>query len=152
MVLGGLWHGAAWTFVIWGAFHGGLLAIHRWWSETSADGPGPASPAVEWGKRFAMFHLVCVGWVFFRAGSTGQAMQVLGAVAGDFSLAGARFDSLVFYCLPLVLVQWAQWRTGDPFALWRLHWIPRAIVYSALWFLMTLLGDYSGGQFIYFQF
>jgi D-alanyl-lipoteichoic acid acyltransferase DltB (MBOAT superfamily) len=152
MLLGGLWHGAQWTFVIWGAFHGILLAAHWWWTRTLGYASEGDAPATAWLKRVVLFHLVCVGWIFFRASTAGQALQVMDSILGDFSLAGARFDSMAFYVAPLLLVQFAQWRTGDPFVIWRLHWVPRAVAYAVLWFLATLLGDYSGGEFIYFQF
>jgi hypothetical protein len=68
MVLGGLWHGPAWTYVIWGTYHGGLLAAHRWWSGErrgrSADGEGGLGL---FGRRLLMFHLVTIGWVIFRS-------------------------------------------------------------------------------------
>jgi alginate O-acetyltransferase complex protein AlgI len=67
MLLGGLWHGAGWTFVLWGAFHGGLLAFER------ALGVGPdasqsAGASLHRALRTVLtFHLVCLGWVLFRA-------------------------------------------------------------------------------------
>src|SRR5690606_83029 len=61
MVIGGLWHGAAWNFVIWGVFHGTLLILfHRY--EHAINIPPRLS-------RFLMFQLVCLGWVFFRMNS-----------------------------------------------------------------------------------
>jgi alginate O-acetyltransferase complex protein AlgI len=64
MLLGGLWHGPAWNYVAWGAYHGGLLAAHRWWRERR---PAPADAAGRvWLHRLVMFHLACVGWVIFR--------------------------------------------------------------------------------------
>jgi alginate O-acetyltransferase complex protein AlgI len=77
MLLGGLWHGAAWNFVIWGALHGALLALERlrggsalykWW-------PAPLRIA-------ATFILVLVTWVFFRAADLQEAMRYLGDMAG----------------------------------------------------------------------
>ena len=71
MLLGGLWHGAAWTFVAWGAFHGGWLVVHRLLGggkESREAAPTP-SPLVRLLKIIATFHLVCVGWLFFRASS-----------------------------------------------------------------------------------
>ena len=152
MVLGGLWHGAAWTFVAWGALHGVMLIGHRLWSGQWGGEEPPRSGAAAWGRRAVLFHFVCLTWLLFRADSMGQAAQMFSSIVGDFSLAGARFESLAFYCLPLLAVEAAQWITGDEFAVRRLHWIPRGFAYAGLWFLMTLLGDYSGGQFIYFQF
>jgi alginate O-acetyltransferase complex protein AlgI len=84
MVLGGLWHGASWNFVLWGAMHGGALAVTRMWQRFRARRAGlPADreiedhPAVEVMKGVLTFHYVCLAWVFFRASSFPQAMLVL---------------------------------------------------------------------------
>jgi D-alanyl-lipoteichoic acid acyltransferase DltB (MBOAT superfamily) len=71
MLLGGLWHGAAWTFVAWGGIHGLGLAVER------ALGWAPSSRLGVWVGRLITFHVVCFGWVFFRADSFGRAGQVL---------------------------------------------------------------------------
>jgi D-alanyl-lipoteichoic acid acyltransferase DltB (MBOAT superfamily) len=71
MLLGGLWHGAAWTFVIWGGIHGLGLSIER------ATGWRPTSNAAKWLGRVLTFHVVCFGWIFFRADSFGRAGDVL---------------------------------------------------------------------------
>jgi alginate O-acetyltransferase complex protein AlgI len=62
MLLGGLWHGAAWTFVAWGALHGGVLVIERLWR---AVRPGAGWPA--WVGLLVTFHVVVLGWILFRA-------------------------------------------------------------------------------------
>jgi D-alanyl-lipoteichoic acid acyltransferase DltB (MBOAT superfamily) len=75
MLLGGLWHGANWTFVFWGALHGLWLGINRWWQRRGWHGlPGA------WGKVVSVlitFHLVCFAWVFFRSKTFGDAASVL---------------------------------------------------------------------------
>ncbi len=71
MVLGGLWHGAAWTFVAWGGIHGVGLAIER------AVGWRPTGRVAQWAGRLITFHVVCLGWVFFRADSFSLAGQML---------------------------------------------------------------------------
>lgn len=77
-VLGGLWHGASWMFVIWGALHGGALIVHRLWQKL-----GVALPKViAW---LVTFNFVNIAWVFFRAESMGDALKVL---YGMFGLAG----------------------------------------------------------------
>jgi D-alanyl-lipoteichoic acid acyltransferase DltB (MBOAT superfamily) len=88
MLLGGLWHGAAWTFVIWGALHGGALAALRFWQRRrEATGrramlSGPAGQVV---AGLVTFHYVCLAWVFFRAPSFGDAVAVLRQIgAGTF--------------------------------------------------------------------
>lgn len=82
MLLGGLWHGAAWTFVVWGALHGVGLAVNRFWSERWAR--PRTSPAPLWRRAvplFLTFHFVCLGWIFFRAPTFGAAWLVLRRLA-----------------------------------------------------------------------
>lgn len=80
MLLGGLWHGANWTFVIWGGIHGVGLAIERWlrsvlrWKET---GPEETDLLSGWPTRIFIFHLVVLGWIFFRAQSVTEAFSLL---------------------------------------------------------------------------
>jgi alginate O-acetyltransferase complex protein AlgI len=72
MVLGGLWHGAAWTFVLWGAFHGAMLC-----TEHALDGRvGRRTPA--WLRWFVTFNLVCLAWILFRSGSLDLFWTFLG--------------------------------------------------------------------------
>src|SRR6266404_7689882 len=66
MLLGGLWHGAAWTFVIWGALHGTALLIHREWIRLT-NGLKWAARAMHWLAWPITIYTVCVAWVFFRA-------------------------------------------------------------------------------------
>src|SRR6185369_1781721 len=95
MVLGGLWHGASWNFVIWGALHGGALAVNRMWQRSrqkkaaapigtpyrdGAPAPAPAAPAWTVGRVIsivATFHFVCFAWIFFRAPTFNHAVLVL---------------------------------------------------------------------------
>ena len=106
MLLGGLWHGAAWTFVVWGAIHGGGLAIERYgadrisrWRANRADplGAQPERGAVaeefaqigsatkrgiiDGLRWFVVFHIVCFAWIFFRADSFTTAGQIIGRIA-----------------------------------------------------------------------
>jgi alginate O-acetyltransferase complex protein AlgI len=70
MLIGGLWHGANWTFVIWGAYHGLLLLLHRrwhvWWD---------CLPAIM--RQLAFFVLVLIGWAFFRSEHLAMALHLL---------------------------------------------------------------------------
>jgi len=83
MLLGGLWHGAAWTFVLWGGLHGSGLAFEKWWHERKNRLPFPVPKPVRW---LLMFNFVCLAWIFFRADSMGNAGAVLGQL---FSGSGA---------------------------------------------------------------
>ena len=80
MLLGGLWHGAAWTFVVWGALHGFGLAAERIWAERPRpEGAKEWKPSTRlWFGRFLTFQIVCLGWVFFRAPTLTDAFHVLG--------------------------------------------------------------------------
>jgi alginate O-acetyltransferase complex protein AlgI len=87
MLLGGLWHGAAWTFVVWGALHGGFLALERLLGSLLEWRPPP------WLARVVVFHGVCLAWIFFRADSFASAVEVLTRIGtwadGSVSLVGA---------------------------------------------------------------
>jgi D-alanyl-lipoteichoic acid acyltransferase DltB (MBOAT superfamily) len=77
MLLGGLWHGASWTFVIWGGLHGIALAVHRAWSGNEAR-ERPRSPtAADIGPIFGTFCLVSFLWIFFRAATLSDAWQYI---------------------------------------------------------------------------
>ena len=92
MLLGGLWHGADWKFVIWGGLHGTYLVGERVVTRGGATGRRagrrPALAAV--GRWLLTFNLVCLAWVFFRADSTGAALEIIGriltAAAGSATL------------------------------------------------------------------
>ena len=93
MLLGGLWHGAAWTFVVWGGIHGGFLVAERRLRR--------GRPRVETGvnralARLLTFHVVCLAWIFFRADSVATAFSLLGRL-----VTGGGPASLV--TLPVVL-------------------------------------------------
>ena len=86
-VLGGLWHGATWMFVIWGALHGIALAIHRLWRRFGR----PLPAVVAWPLTFGF---VCVTWVFFRAKSMDDALRVLRGMVDVDSVFGRDLASL----------------------------------------------------------
>jgi D-alanyl-lipoteichoic acid acyltransferase DltB (MBOAT superfamily) len=96
MVLGGLWHGAAWTFVVWGALHGVALAATRMWQrarvrstvKTSGDDRQDAGRETETSESrlgfvgvLLTFHFVCFAWIFFRAPSLAHASLMVGRIA-----------------------------------------------------------------------
>jgi D-alanyl-lipoteichoic acid acyltransferase DltB (MBOAT superfamily) len=103
MVLGGLWHGAAWTFVFWGALHGfGQAVGHvRRRSRVRRGLPAVAEGPVRiWVQRFLTFQFVCLGWVFFNASGLSNAFAVLGRALS----AWGRPSPLVTPLLVLVIV------------------------------------------------
>ncbi len=89
MLLGGLWHGAAWNFVAWGALHGLALIVHRIWASTSASKRLSASTLWNIFSAVLTFHVVCAGWILFRASSlttAGELFTALGSGVGAHTL------------------------------------------------------------------
>ena len=83
MLLGGLWHGANWTFLIWGAMHGAALVADHAWRRSAAFakyGAGPIARVLDWTLTF---HFVCFAWLFFRAPSLDAATQYLAGIWSD---------------------------------------------------------------------
>jgi alginate O-acetyltransferase complex protein AlgI len=83
MTLGGLWHGASWSFLVWGGLHGGLLVLHRFWSATAlrdrlAALGGPAGRAWRLACVALTFHCVCLAWCFFRLTAFADACACVG--------------------------------------------------------------------------
>jgi alginate O-acetyltransferase complex protein AlgI len=76
MLLGGLWHGANWTFVVWGGLHGVALAVTRAFSRARPEAPVAPSGAARAVRIFLTFHFVCATWIFFRADTFRGAMRM----------------------------------------------------------------------------
>ena len=155
MLLGGFWHGAAWTFIAWGAFHGAMLVVYHAWAEKHVPKGAVDSGRWLWLRRIAFFHLVCLGWLFFRANSMGQVGQMLTNVFTNFAwdaAAGNMLASVILLCLPLWVVQILQVKAGTLMAPTQLSLIPRAALYATLVLMLLALGNTGGGAFIYFQF
>lgn len=160
MLLGGLWHGAAWTFVIWGAYHGLLLILHRLMSpalERLFRARSRMGEALSRGVRLVgMFHLVCFGWIFFRAQSLDKAGEILSSLGQGFAWTprGSFYLSRIVVLIGfLLLVQLLQARRKDLLVLHRARpmWV-LATLYLYLYYSILFLGNHGGHEFIYFQF
>jgi D-alanyl-lipoteichoic acid acyltransferase DltB (MBOAT superfamily) len=168
MLLGGLWHGASWNFVLWGFFHGLILAIYRIADKRPID-----APVKTMADRFSFFSrlaimtvLTLIGWVLFRATGVFDAEGNLthGSLAqiGHMLTAWATLDDLRpgltmayqvgFFALPLVVVQVVQYRSRDMMIMTRLPVVPRGIWYGLLVAGIFVLGAREPVEFIYFQF
>lgn len=99
MVLGGLWHGASWNFVIWGALHGGALAVNRAWQRR--DGKTFTTPRIL--AIVVTFHFVCFAWIFFRSPTFAHATAVL-ARMGKLSTTTPNLSGRVLAVLALGFV------------------------------------------------
>ena len=156
MLLGGLWHGAAWTFVAWGAFHGGILVIYRLLGIDAALDRLPASSPrgalthlVAW---FVMLVLVMIGWVFFRATSFADAYNVLHAAAtGAYQWTG-ELARVLWYSLPLIVVECEQRSRGRSEALAIRPFLLRHTATVVVVMAILLLSAPTGHAFIYFDF
>jgi alginate O-acetyltransferase complex protein AlgI len=154
MVLGGLWHGAAWTFVLWGCYHGLLLVAFREGARLAGSvRPGRILRAA---ATVAMFHLTCAGWLMFRARSGTQLVALSEALVRRFSVAsvdvGGVLLPLLLYMAPLLLVHACEAYYDDLAIVPRLPRLVRYSVYAATLYLTVLFGNFGGAEFIYFQF
>lgn len=105
MLLGGLWHGANWTFVLWGAMHGAALAAHKKWLEifpatTNKRNPGWLNIVFV----ILTFHFVCFTWIFFKADSFNEAMNFLHQIFFDFYLPGWKAFSTNYYSVLWIML------------------------------------------------
>ena len=153
MLIGGLWHGAAWTFVLWGAFHGLLLVVYRAVGITR-DAATLSQPRA-FAQGLLMFHLVCLGWLLFRAQNLETVAFFLHAIAFDLhwtSQAWLDLYRLIAVAWPLLLMQGAQWWSGrlDPVSQWPA--LAQAHVWAFLMIGIASLSSEQGTKFIYFAF
>ncbi|CAN5853612.1 MBOAT family protein [soil metagenome] len=153
MLLGGLWHGAAWTFVVWGAFHGGLLAWERWRGETTVARRSVESPLSRAVSRVATFHLVCLGWVLFRSDSLSQVGEILGRLL-DWGAAPAVTPSVLLLVAGGIGVQYVPAATRARLQAGFSRLGPVAMTAALGVFLLILdgFGPEGVAPFIYFQF
>jgi alginate O-acetyltransferase complex protein AlgI len=146
MLLGGLWHGAGWTFALWGIYHGALLACH---AELRRRGWVPSSRRL---TTAVTMLAVTAGWVLFRASSPGEAAGLLAAMAGMPAGAGGHL-ALVTPGAAATLVVAAAIVCGAPNT-WQIR-LPRtrfaAALLAALLFLCVLRFA-APSPFVYFQF
>lgn len=157
-LLSGLWHGANWTFVVWGAYNAVLIILGRWlWkSQTGKD------ELVDWkdlGSVLFTFFLVVLGWLVFRAGNLSEAGNYLSSLLSattSLSVGMPAFGKMaIIYCFLLVVIEWVQRRRLCPLQLdgsWlgRYRW-SRWLVYYLV-FMLTFFCRGEEQTFIYFQF
>ena len=164
MVLGGLWHGANWTFVVWGACCGVLLCVHKWmtWGKKIAIDEHPET-AREWlsfvPRVIITFHLFAVTLVILRAPNIVYAWDFL---IGMFTPSGARtMDAaflglgvtLGFYALLTLALDVSCWRSRHetPFGPSTRPWI-RGLAYGAALVILAIVREGNAEEFFYFQF
>ena len=161
MLLGGLWHGANWTFVIWGGLHGVYLAVHKLMLDRRTALRDVAMTGVlprlkQGASVLATLHLVMLTWVFFRAQSVTDALSFLkGIVTLRGGSAALNVDdalAMLFYAALVLAVDWPPYQQKDHTAMLRWPLLPRSATLAALMLLLLILGENSETPFIYFQF
>ncbi len=155
MILGGLWHGAAWNFILWGLYQGMLLVVHRlahenWPASWRSDHPRRWT----WLKIIVMFQFTCYGWLLFRANSLHQIVTMTASLAHPLdTFDWDRIGHIAVYALPLMLVQLYQYFSGELLFMKRLR-LPvelKTACYSALMYMVAFQAA-APQAFIYFQF
>jgi len=155
MLLGGLWHGAGWTFIVWGGIHGVGLAFERW----RRDRPGYVEPRDTFRRRAILrvitFNVVCLAWVFFRADSFATAWDILGGLFTGWGEASPLVTGGVLLAiavgigsqyLPARFPYWVMDRFG------RLPVVGQAAVLAVALMLTNTMGPEGVAPFIYFRF
>ncbi|MFK7924716.1 MAG: MBOAT family protein [Bacteroidia bacterium] len=164
-LISGLWHGAAWTFIIWGAIHGVISAFEAWLMKIKRYPRGAG-----WLHRGSTFVIVCVAWIFFRANSVGDAFSLISSIPenlitqvsslSEFGMAlrsfiGAR-QEFIFSMLSFAMLVSIDWLIGTenfPHLMARIpHWVRYAFYYLLAGWILYFGAFNQSAQFIYFQF
>jgi D-alanyl-lipoteichoic acid acyltransferase DltB (MBOAT superfamily) len=152
MLLGGLWHGAAWKFVMWGALHGGYLAVEK--AARERFGSLDRGPWTGWLATLVVFHFVCLTWIFFAAGSFSAATDYLVAL-GNTHLAVQQLTGFTFMLVVLSLA--SQFLPSNSMARMQgmLESLPvplQGALAGVVTMMIVAIGPAGVAPFIYFQF
>jgi alginate O-acetyltransferase complex protein AlgI len=156
MFLGGLWHGAAWTFVVWGLIHGLCLVLERVLRAIFKDAAWTETLGVQILLGLATYLAVCFAWVFFRAGDFTTAARLVRAMVGwfpngDAILSTREIIQVAGVTLALLVAHWSLRHITIETAVARLpHWLVTAV--WAFMICAIILTQGNGSAFIYFQF
>jgi len=154
MALGGLWHGANWTFVLWGLTHGGGLAIQHAAQRTSIARTFEAIPRAV--RILATYLFVLVGWVWFRAADVDSGIRILsGAVSGSWQPWEDVFSTYSFDLVLLVLFALMHPFDDHRRIRWAASRVPAALLWPAIvtaWVLALTVSQTSSAKFVYFDF
>ncbi len=168
MLLGGLWHGANWTFVIWGILHGTYLVFGRMTRKPRKNilkkiGLIKRHSIHNLIRIFFTFHLICFAWIFFRANSISDAFVIIKNMFTNIQIHHPGIDSVAQFSKPeilisiigimiLVLVQLFQSRYSIRKKLSTQPVFIRWSLYLGIILSIIIFGNFSGQEFIYFQF
>ncbi|MCC8409604.1 MBOAT family protein [Mucilaginibacter sp. UR6-1] len=170
-VISGLWHGAAYTFLIWGAIHGIMLVVERYVYGRSIRNIKPGVNLKNILRWAVTYVIVIIGWVFFRANNLSDSFVVFGKIfefsniatdvkslfvpGGAESLIGLKFYDFVLaivFVIMLVTISFAVRKTGVIDAVLNMSLVPRWVFYIGVTFLILWFGKFGVNEFVYFQF
>jgi len=158
MLLGGLWHGANWTFVVWGGLHGLYLWVEKYYKDARGiknNHKPSANTVLHFGYALLTFMLINITWVFFRSDTFGRAWGLLqsmfGMTDGKPLLTTIAILKVALIIPLIVLSHWFMRNTKVLDVAYKLPWIGLSLIWSFL-LLMLIWAQESGSSFIYFQF
>jgi len=160
--ISGLWHGASWTYVVWGLLNGCYL-VSGWLTKNWRDrlfekiGLGPETVLRKGLMQVSTFLLICFAWIVFRAGSLGDAWYIATHLMQNWDFQQVKTEHFLMRQMPVALAAIAVLEIGQ---LWtvpviRLGQLPRLTrwaAYASFCLLVVMFGVYQKTQFIYFQF
>ncbi len=177
MLLGGLWHGANWTFVVWGGLHGLYLWVEKFFKDLKSKTPEPTTTIkiiepvvtkasvvpITVGKKFSgflyamfTFFLVNVTWVFFRSSTFSKAWALLKSMFGNENSGTPLLSTLAIIKVSVIITgmlvaHWFMRNTRVLDVVYKLPWWLVGIIWSII-ILLLILSQESSSSFIYFQF
>jgi len=156
MVLGGLWHGAGWTFIAWGFFHGLILIIYKIVREwlTSRFVINDKLHLLKLFRIFILFHLICISWVFFRADTIGQVWVLFNQIFFNLSFSNhtvGMMSIIIFYITPMLIYEiWNEGQSHTSFN--ERSTFSLLLFFNYCFFMILVFPAPSHQEFIYFQF
>lgn len=142
--IGGLWHGAGWTFVLWGLAHGAALVLHRLWNATGIK----IHKALSW---FITFNFINIAWVLFRASSIEDAANILRSMV-NFPMAG-EVNMLIVALILFILLGVLRLPNSNALQRKEKIGIAEAVAIGGLFFIAFTTYEIRGSsEFLYFQF
>jgi D-alanyl-lipoteichoic acid acyltransferase DltB (MBOAT superfamily) len=165
MTVGGFWHGANWTFIGWGVMHGSILSLERVFGKSiglrvaDQDSRRPLTGyglwLQTWLRRVVIFHLVCVGWIFFRAESLSAACNLIYHGMTRLQWIHEYSTAMMFlamFTVPLLAIDIINERRSEEYLLERTHPYVRVGVAVSFMVMTLLFAGSKSNAFIYFQF
>jgi alginate O-acetyltransferase complex protein AlgI len=151
MLLGGLWHGANWTFIVWGGIHGLGLSVERLWIGKETERPNALTL---WFRRAVTFAVVCFAWLFFRAKSLTEAGHMLAAMGTwvwrpDYTTA---VILLLIISLTMLMIDLRMDKYDEEYLFEKTPQRSRIVTAAALLVGVVMFSALRSNAFLYFQF